>query len=550
MNSPEKKSPQASLQNSLQTRPESSTKIRRALLSVSDKSGLLELGRALHESGTELFASGGTLKTLAQAGIPAREATELSGSPEAFDGRMKTLSFPIFSGILSRRDREEDLNEMQRLSLRPIDAVVVNFYPFEKVKSEASREERIELIDIGGPALVRAAAKNSPDVLVLTDPAQYGSVIQELSETGAVTHATAEKCRARAWTRVLEYDRAIEAAFGENPSLTLRYGENPHQQATVTVEKNAPLRWNAPLTEAALSYNNLLDFSAAYSLVRDLKALHPKHASCVIVKHNNPCGVASVPVSVTDDAASALNEAFALAWAGDPISAFGGIVVLSHPLTEEISTTLAGRFIEGLAAPKLHSESPELLTLLKKRKGLKALAIEHFEEGTEARMMQVTIPGGTLTQTEDRNVGEELEIVTGEAAWADEKKSLAQFGILVCRSLKSNAIAIVHSPSPHTFQLVGAGQGQPNRIDALSLLAIPRAKKTLEESGAGSAKLAECILISDAFFPFRDSIEAAARDGIRSIVQPGGSIRDEDVRLAARELGLEMAFTGMRHFRH
>ncbi len=491
--------------------------LKRALLSCSDKTGLKELAQALSDTGTELFASGGTFQILNEAKIPVKEATQLSRNPEAFSGRMKTLSFHIFGGILARRNDPKDALEMKRLEIPAIDAVIVNFYPFEK-------HGDIENIDIGGPALVRAAAKNSPDVLCVTDPSQYASIISDLKSLGGVSKKTSESCAKRAWSRVSEYDQSIEAVFGEESPL--RYGENPHQKAWLKVDPNSPIDWHKPLTANPLSYNNILDVSAAYPLARELKAQFPDYAHTVIVKHGNPCGVASILKSSSDDA---LLKSLQMAWKSDETSAFGGVLVFTENLTPSVLSFLSERFIEVVAAPKLQ-------TAPSTRKGLKAVSIEHWDAPSENKVIRVSIPGGELLQTQDQGLSP-LE--------TQHPNPLVAFGILVTRTLKSNAIGIFTKPDAHSLWLVGAGQGQPNRIDSLKTLAIARAQKVL-----GRQELTDCVLVSDAFFPFRDSIDEAAKVKIPLIVQPGGSIRDSEVIEAAQSQGIELVLTGMRHFRH
>jgi phosphoribosylaminoimidazolecarboxamide formyltransferase / IMP cyclohydrolase len=528
------------------------TPVKRALLSVSDKTGIIELATALQKKGVEIFSSGGTLKTLSEAGIKAIPVEKLSKSPEAFQGRMKTLSFPIFGGILARRGDESDSQDLRKLEIQEIDLVVVNFYPFEQAAPNASKEERIELIDIGGPALVRAAAKNSKDVLVLTEPSQYAHVITELESNKGFTPETSEKMAALAWKRIFEYDSAIYAAFGpKETEISLRYGENPHQRASLTLGQDSPIEWNRPLTSNALSYNNILDLSSAYSLAAELKTTFPEHASCVIVKHNNPCGIASISTpatsSVTEKAKDSSARSLEMAWSGDPISAFGGVIVLTEPLNEKHVRFLSGKFIELLAAPELDPNSEVFQEFSLKRKGLKAVRILRFELPTQKTPRhEVSIPGGILIQDWDTGLRETLSVKTGRELTA-ERESLARFGIHACRALKSNAIAIVHALSNDSFFLAGAGQGQPNRIDALKLLAVPRAVETLKGYGE---TIKDSILISDAFFPFRDSIDATADAGIRTVLQPGGSLRDAEVIDAAKEREITLIFTGVRHFKH
>lgn len=522
----------------------SSLKIRRALITVSDKSGVTELARALHAAGAEIVATGRTATVIQEAGIPVTPIEKVSGSPEAFQGRMKTLSFPVCSGILYRRGDASDERDLEKLSISEIDCVVVNFYPFEQavLKPGMTRPQLIEEIDIGGPTLVRAAAKNAPDVLVLTDPKQYISVIGELKSKKSVSHDIALRCAAEAWERIHEYDHAIVREMGTRMKRALRYGENPHQTGHLEFQADSPIAWELPLTPSELSYNNILDLSAAYALASDLKEISPQSSGVVIVKHNNPCGVSVIPKSH----GQAQMEALLKAWDGDPVSAFGGVLVFTDPLEENTAQWLAERFVELVAAPGLDKNSPSLNLLLAKRRNLKAVQIRRFNENPKETV--VSVPGGRLYQSSDTGLGETLKSVT-KKTWPSEKTALSKFGIAVCRALKSNAIALVREiPGIQgAFQLVGAGQGQPNRIEALKALAVPRALNVLKTSGG---ELSDCVMVSDAFFPFRDTVETAHEAGIRAIIQPGGSIKDQDSIAACDEFGIAMAFTGIRHFRH
>ncbi len=519
-------------------------KIRRALLTVSDKSKLVELGQALQGAGAELVATGRTASVLKEAGLPVVPIEKISGSPEAFQGRMKTLSFPVCSGILYRRGDASDENDLRKLGLQAIDCVVVNFYPFEAAaaKEGISRKELIEEVDIGGPTLVRAAAKNSPDVLVLTDPAQYDGVIAELRSAGGVKGETVEACASAAWDRILAYDSAIARRLGSRQIQRLRYGENPHQSGTVEFDADAPIDWGGKLTSAELSYNNILDLTAAYGLASDLLEIDRGSTGVVIVKHNNPCGVAMVPKTASNAQLTALLRA----WEGDSVSAFGGVLVFTDPIEEATAQWLAERFVELVAAPGLTAQSGPLKILSAKRKNLKAAAIRRF--GEMPRETETRVPGGVLRQSADLGLKEALRVVT-KRAWPSGQENLTRFGIAVCRALKSNAIAIVRElkSAPGVYQLVGAGQGQPNRVEALEKLAIPRAESVLR---ASEGSLGECILVSDAFFPFRDTVDAAHSAGIQLIVQPGGSMRDQESIDACDEHQMAMVFTGVRHFRH
>jgi phosphoribosylaminoimidazolecarboxamide formyltransferase/IMP cyclohydrolase len=523
-------------------------KLRRALFTVSDKSGIVELAQALVKTGTEIVATGRTAVVLKEAGIAVTPIEKVSGSPEAFQGRMKTLSFPVCSGILYRRGDVSDESDLKKLGIVPIDCVVVNFYPFEKAaeKSGISHSQLIEEIDIGGPTLVRAAAKNAPDVLVLTDPRQYGAVILDL-ERGGVSSGVSNQCALDAWKRISEYDQAIESKLLGNSRKSLRYGENPHQAGFLEFSEDSPIAWPSSsednLTQAELSYNNILDLSAAYALASDLK--NDYSTAVVIVKHNNPCGVAVVPthtLSLAEAQMTALNRA----WEGDPVSAFGGVVVFTDEIQENVATWLASRFVELVSAPGLSKDGHALKALSLKRKNLKAVSLRRFKEAPAQTV--VSVPGGKLYQGSDTILGEELKSVTREP-FTEDLDQLAQFGISVCRALKSNAIALVREVENQEgeFQLVGAGQGQPNRIEALKALAVPRARNVLETTGG---EISDCIMISDAFFPFRDTVDTAHEFGIKYIVQPGGSIKDSESIAACDEHGIAMAFTGTRHFRH
>ncbi len=515
-------------------------KIRRALLSVSDKTGVVELGRALASAGAELVATGRTAKVLLDAGLKITPIEHVSGSPEAFQGRMKTLSFPVCSGILYRRGDASDEADLKKLGIVPMDCVVVNFYPFEAAaaKEGISRKELIEEVDIGGPTMVRAAAKNAPDVLVLTDPSQYEAVIGELSKGGAVSSETAHACASRAWQRVWEYDTAIASELGEVKKRVLRYGENPHQKGHLEFDPNGPIDWAAELTPTELSYNNILDLSSAYALASDLIEIDSGCTSVVIIKHNNPCGVAMIPRGP-----GAQMKALEKAWEGDPVSAFGGVLVFSDPIESDVASWLSERFVELVAAPGLAPENASLKTLLARRKNLKAVSIRRF--GELPRQSAVAVPGGRLFQSTDTGVNETLKSVT-KTAWPKNFDRLSRFGISVCRALKSNAIALVREiPGiPGASQLVGAGQGQPNRIEALKALAVPRAHSVIGKD------LSSCVMVSDAFFPFRDTVDTAHEAGIRYIIQPGGSLKDGDSIAACDQHGIAMAFTGVRHFKH
>jgi len=545
----------------INTRP---VKVRRALISVSDKTQITELAKAFSDAGVEIVATGNTAKVIVEAGISITPIEAVSGAPEAFQGRMKTLSFPVCSGILYRRGNESDEADLKALNIQAIDAVVVNFYPFdEKLKTadlgkvDEEMPEWTELVDIGGPTMVRAAAKNFEHVLVLTDPARYSAIIEELESTKEISFDTRKAAAQDAWKLVHDYDRAIHSVLGPNGTMELRYGENSHQKGILTFDLDSPVAWNENLTKNSLSYNNIMDFSGGYQLISELQIAFPDHESVVILKHNNPCGVSSVPRRRKESAdlankskSSSQLEALENAWAGDPVSAFGGVVLFSDPIEIDAAEWLSERFIELVAAPGL-TGSVALDTLLKKRKNLKALRVVRY--GECPKNIELAVPGGILKQSVDLFEGFEAFECKTKITWPEDKKSLAQFGILVCKLLKSNAVCMVGhgEANKDSYMLIGAGQGQPNRIEALKQLAVPRARTTLSNFVASnSRKMEDLVFVSDAFFPFRDTVDSAADAGIRFIVQPGGSIKDQESVDACDENGVAMVFTGRRHFRH
>lgn len=526
-------------------------KITRALLSVSDKKGLEDLAKALHGRGIEILASGGTGKALAAANIPYTEVSRFTGNPEAFDGRMKTLSFRLESALLFDRRDAKHVKEAKDLGIPPIDLVVCNFYPFEKaVARGAGYEELVSEIDVGGPTMVRAAAKNHAAVTVVVDPSDYAMLISELSARGGSTsEAFRRQMMVKAFKHVLDYDAAIYQAFAavSGPATAapgdgkaLRYGENPHQKAVFVPSAEAGAVDWTPLGEPGLelSYNNILDAEAAFGALRDLTRLFPDLPSCVIVKHQNPCGVA-----VSGD--GKLKRALERAWACDSTSAFGGIAAFSKPLDAETAAFLTDRFVEVLLAPGFSDGARQILA---KKKNLRLLRINSF--ALPRPPVVVRVEGGLLQQDADEELDPEFQCVT-KAPFSSQQRDLARFASVCAKWVKSNAIALVRRPSEGGFQMIGMGSGQPNRVDAIRRLAIPKAEKALAEMGEKlSDVLPQAILASDAFFPFPDSIEETAAAGVRMIIQPGGSKRDGEVIAAADKLGVAMAMTGRRHFRH
>jgi phosphoribosylaminoimidazolecarboxamide formyltransferase/IMP cyclohydrolase len=523
--------------------------IRRALLSASDKTGLLDLARGLADFHVELISTGGTRKTLADAGLVVRDVSEVTGFPEMLDGRVKTLHPRIHGGILAVRDNPEHVKTLHQHGISPIDLVVCNLYPFEAVASRpgATHEEIIENIDIGGPSLVRSAAKNYRDVAIVTNPDQYTAIIEEMRKTnGALSQETRQRLAAAAFARTAAYDRAISAYFsgaGEpfpdsldlrfQRRQSLRYGENPHQRAAFYVEPDAPAASVARaevLHGKELSYNNLLDLDSALNLVREF----PEPAA-VVIKHNNPCGAAI---------AATLIEAFRKAYEGDPLSAFGGILGFNREVDEATAQeiTESNRFVECIIAPGFSDAAFAVLTTRPTwKKSVRLLKTGTLDAGSTgeltlpARRDYRRVAGGLLVQDRDAGSNDfgQLKVASKRAPSEEEMRDL-RFAWLVCKHVKSNAIVLGKDG-----MVVGVGAGQMSRVDSVHLAvrkAGPRSK------GA--------VLASDAFFPFRDNVDEAARAGVTAIIQPGGSVRDADSIQACDEHGLAMVFTGIRHFRH
>lgn len=523
-----------------------STKIARALVSVSDKSGLDTLAAALMRHGVEIISSGGTLKYLAERGIAATPIEKVTGNPECFGGRMKTLSFPVASAILYRRGHETDEQEAATLGIRAIDLVVCNLYPFESVaKTNPAEDVLIENIDIGGPTLIRAAAKNHTDVTVITDPAQYAALIDEMdAHQGATSFALRQRLALAAFRHTARYDGMIAAkledlwqAEGRTIVITpesgtaLRYGENPHQSSHVHADPfHAGIAGAEPLQGKELSYNNLLDADAAWRSCGDAALVAPAALPAIvsIIKHLSPCGVA---------AAATPMQALEMAWAGDPVSSFGGILAFNKAVDADIAAWLQDRFVEVIVAP---AYSAEALALFAKKTNLRLLCLPVYD-GSYKQPMVRSISGGYVVQQEDTGADADFKPATANPFPAD-KSALARFGVMACKHLKSNAIGLF-SESPVGMSMIGAGMGNPNR-----LVSMKQAVEKAHENG--HADLKDCVLVSDAFFPFADNIGIAAAAGIRYIVQPGGSVKDKDVIKACEEQDISMAFTGRRHFRH
>ena len=560
-------------------------KVKRALLSVSDKTGIVELAKVLQGFNCEIISTGGTKKVLEEAGIVVTDIQAVTGNPEAFGGRMKTISFNIESALLF--DREKDKQEADKLGIKPIDMVVCNLYPFSQVKeSGADFETLIENIDIGGPTMVRAAAKNFKYVVTITDASDYDVIIKELQENeGCISYETRFMLMRKAFNHTADYDALISTTMDEQAGerslrLTfkdgkkLRYGENSHQEGFFYKEIGAcnSLFDMKVLHGKELSYNNIGDIQSAVDSVKNLKRF-----GCAVIKHNNPCGLAE---------GDNQRKVFEAAWNGDPISAFGSIIAFNKPVDLETveflnlnnENKMLRKFIEVVIAPKYSEEALEYLQFHKNLR-----VIEFDPQNSKQKFEVKYLSGSLLLQDCDNKLYEKIENVTEKQIDIISKKGLIEFGIKAVRQVKSNSIIIVRELSDKTYQLLGMGAGQPNRLVSTKL-AIEKAKENLtneyeisnsalqpvsnsagqqvsNSAGQQSAilqdleeyfkeELGKAVLVSDAFFPFADNVELAAEAGIKHVIQPGGSIRDKKVIKKCNELGVSMIFTGLRHFKH
>ncbi len=518
--------------------------VRRALLSVSDKTGLVEFARALVQHGAEILSTGGSAKALREAGVAVTEVSAHTGFPEILDGRVKTLVPQIHGGILGRRDVPEHVAQMQTHGIAPIDLVAVNLYPFEAtVARGAAFDDCVENIDIGGPALIRGAAKNHDFVCVLTEPAHYDAVQSEFSRHGGTTLSLRRRLAGEAFSRVAAYDAAIAGWFAaergedfpERLTVTgrlrqrLRYGENPHQQAAFYVTGNRVGVATARQVQGKeLSYNNLNDTDAAFECVAEFA-----EPTVVIVKHANPCGVAS---------AGSLAEAWQAALRCDPVSAFGGIVAVNRTLDEAAAEAIAAIFSEVIVAPEATAGA---LSVLARKKNLRVLLTGGLPDPAAPGLALRTVSGGLLAQTRDagRIDAGALRVVTARAPTEAELADLL-FAFRVCKHVKSNAI--VYAKDAAT---VGIGAGQMSRVDSARIAAW-KAADAAKVAGAAAPLTQGSVVASDAFFPFADGLEAAVAAGATAVIQPGGSMRDAEVIAAADAAGVAMVFSGMRHFRH
>jgi phosphoribosylaminoimidazolecarboxamide formyltransferase/IMP cyclohydrolase len=524
--------------------------IKRALLSVSDKSGLVELGHKLAAHGVELVSTGGTAKALRDAGLTVMDISDLTGFPEMMDGRVKTLHPKVHGGLLAVRDNPQHAAAMEDHAIGAIDLVVVNLYPFEAtVMRGAERDEIIENIDIGGPSMVRSSAKNHAFVTIVTDPADYATLTGEMdANSGATTLAFRKAMAAKAFSATAAYDSMISQwfAFADQGQMfpdmlavngrkatELRYGENPHQKAALYTPVGPHTKGLAQAEQVQgkeLSYNNYNDADAAFELVAEFKGQAP---AVVIVKHANPCGVAQ---------AATLLEAWQDALACDDVSAFGGIVAVNVPLDGPTAEAICEIFTEVVIAPGADDAAKVAFAA---KKNLRLLLVDDLPEPRRGGLQVKPITGGLLVQSRDNGAitEAELKVVTQRAPTGQELKDCL-FAWTVARHVKSNAI--VYAKDGAT---AGIGAGQMNRRDSARIAAI-KAREAAEKFGWGDPRTVGSAVASDAFFPFADGLLAAVEAGATAVIQPGGSMRDEDVIKAADEAGLAMVFTGMRHFRH
>ena len=507
-------------------------KIQRVLISVTDKTGIAAFARELCDLGAELISTGGTARLLRDAGVPVRDVAEVTGFPEMLDGRVKTMHPHVTGGILAMRGKPAHMQALAAHGIQPIDMVVVNLYAFEEVaaKTDASLADLIENIDIGGPTMIRSAAKNYQDVAVVVAPADYAGIVDELkAQGGALSAETKWRLAQKAFRTTADYDRAIGIRLaqvdGAGPLPTvldvraskiidLRYGENPHQSAALYGRQGAGIAGAAQLQGKELSYNNLVDLDAAWQLAAEFDA-----PAAAIIKHTNPCGCAEK---------GTLAEGYRKAFECDPVSAYGGVVGFNRTVDEETARECAKTFLEAIAAPDY---TPEALAVLGGKKNLRLLKVAAGGDGLVVK----SISGGYLAQTQDTA---RLDPVTAQVktrrAPSDEEWIALEFAWKVAKHVKSNAIVFARAG-----QTVGVGAGQMSRVDSVKLAAM---KAVLPLTGT--------VVGSDAFFPFPDGVEEAARYGATAVIQPGGSMRDAEVIEAAGRLGLAMVFTGVRHFRH
>lgn len=537
-------------------------RIKKALLSVSDKTGIADFAKALNNLGIEIISTGGTKSTLKDSQIPVEDVSKVTGFPEMMDGRVKTLHPKIHAGLLCLRENEEHIKQAQEQNIELIDLVAVNLYPFQETvaKKDVSLKEAIENIDIGGPTLIRASAKNYPYVVIITDPEDYSLIVNELEAHNEISLSTRERLAVKAFRHTANYDAIIDTYLSKQlmdedilrllftQGNTLRYGENWHQWAKFYKEpdvEGASLSGAVQHNGKEMSYNNYVDTDNAMQTILELG----NDPSACMVKHNNPCGLAT---------GGTLTEALSAAWDGDPISAFGSIICLNKKVDITTARFMKGKFIEVILAPGYEPEAMEFLQ--QKSKDLRIMEMSQMRQGIKIKRKLTYIMGGMLSQSRDIGIYDKWEVVS-EHPFPESKRGLAEFSMTACKRTKSNSVIITREYAKQKYMVLGMGAGQPNRVDSIRKLAVTKAKENLELIYEREKLkipfdqymkniMSECVLSSDAFFPFDDSIIHSAEHNIRYIISPGGSIRDNEVIATANKLGVSLVFTGMRHFNH
>lgn len=522
--------------------------VKTALISVSDKSGIIGFARALADRGIKLVSTGGTSRALQDAGLEVRDVASLTGFPEIMDGRVKTLHPSVHGGLLAVRTDKAHVAAMQEQGIENIDMAVINLYPFEEtVAKDTGYGEAVENIDVGGPAMIRAAAKNHGFVTILTDPSDYEEVLKQLEDHSSVDLPLRKRLAHKAFARTAAYDSAISNWFSDQLCVTMplhrsiagtlssemRYGENPHQQAGFYTNgsKRPGVATATQVQGKQLSYNNINDTDAAFELVAEFPA--DKSAAVAIIKHANPCGVAL---------ADSLAEAYQKALACDPVSAFGGIIALNRDLDEEVAREIVNIFTEVIIAPGADDAARAVIA---EKKNLRLLITGGLPDPRESGLAVRTVAGGLLAQSRDNRVVDDLELKVVTKKQPDEKQMAdLRFAFQVAKHVKSNAIVYVNN-----LATAGIGAGQMSRVDS-SRIAARKAIDAQVTAGGKEPLTHGSAVASDAFFPFADGLIAAVEAGATSVIQPGGSMRDDEVIAAADEAGIAMVFTGTRHFRH
>jgi phosphoribosylaminoimidazolecarboxamide formyltransferase / IMP cyclohydrolase len=536
-------------------------KIKRALISVSDKTGIVELAEKLVKKGILILSTGGTAKQLAGNKIPVTSVDSFTGFPEIMDGRVKTLHPKVHGGILAVRDNPSHCSQMEKNGIEPIDLVVVNLYPFKETISKpgVTLEEAIENIDIGGPAMLRSAAKNHAYVTVVVNPADYPLILAQIEDSGGVEPEMRKLLALKAFRHTADYDSMIDVYLSRmfcneevlrmayQDGVALRYGENPHQSAFFYKKPGftePSMTTAVQLHGKELSYNNIVDGDAALEAIKELADV----PAAAVIKHTNPCGFAT---------GKTLDKALLAGWAGDPVSSYGSVIALSRKVDLVTARFLGGKFVEILIAPDFDKDALQFLK--EKSAMIRLLKVGALESIVQEQHTVKHVIGGILKQDRDLKDFQKWETVTS-VPFPQDKIACGKFAWKACKHVKSNAIVLTQEYEPGAFRLIGMGAGQPNRVDSLKKLAIPRAKEnfiveheaTNKETDKGQVmnKFKELVLGSDAFFPFPDNVEEAHAAGIRYIVQPGGSKRDSEVIETCNRYGIAMVFTGTRHFRH